>query len=247
MFVKKILSTKNQFQKLSKNVIFENVGYDRKGTTLVMNKNDLIPIVRTTTKYDRPFGKFNKAHINIIKEIQKYFPKLQFNNGLIEIYGDKYKKMRYHSDQALDLVNDSYICLFSCYDGNFGSRILRTKNKIDDTIEDFVLDNNSIILFSTETNKLFLHKIILKEFCNPKWLGFTLRLSKTFVKFINEKTYFTNGKELNLANNDEKKQFYKYRRQENKTIDFVYPNINFTISKNDLLKPMVSGNLHHLN
>ena len=38
--------------------------------------------------------------------------------------------MKYHSDQALDLADNSYICIFSCYDNPINLRTLRIKNKL---------------------------------------------------------------------------------------------------------------------
>lgn len=34
---------------------------------------------------------------------------------MIEIYDSKYRKIKFHTDQAFDLVEDSHICIFSCY------------------------------------------------------------------------------------------------------------------------------------
>ena len=71
------------------------------------------------------------------------------------------------------------------------------------------------------TNKKYLHKIILNNnnITGNLWLGITFRLSKTFIHFINELPYFSNGNQLTLANDEQKKEFYKYRQTENKLIE----------------------------
>ena len=122
--------------------------------------------------------------------------------------------------------------------------INKIKNATNNHSE-ITLDHNSIILFSTETNKNYLHKIILDKISstshniNNRWLGITFRLAKTFVKFIDETAYFyPQMLVLRLADNSERKQFYKERGNENInfTHDYHYPSFDFTISSSDLMK-----------
>jgi len=236
----------NSFGILYKSAIFENITKGRLGTTLIDDINGTIPLVRTTTKYNKPAQSFQKIHYDIINKINEIKNDVKFNNALIEIYDDNYVTMGYHSDQALDLKEDSYICVFSCYENQSDTnnyRRLRIRQKNTEKEEDIVLDHNSIVIFSMDTNSKFQHKIILENNnskLSNKWCGLTLRLSKTFIKFINETPYFVinniiTNNILKLASDEETKEFYKYRGKENKLIDFKYPKLYYTISKSDLL------------
>lgn len=242
MFDKYILDFEtNIFERLQDSCQFEDITVGRKGANLVDDNDGLIPLVRTTTSYDKPVQAFTAIHHYIIEKI-KTIVNASFNNALIEIYDDKYRSMGYHSDQALDLADDSYICIYSCYDDptDINSvRKLKIKNKISNEHYDLSLDHNSIILFSVSTNRNHLHKIVLDSTSNGKtrWLGITFRLSKTFIKFINEIPYFYPQLTtiLRMANNEEKKEFYKMRGKENSTIDFTYQRIDYTLSVSDTL------------
>jgi hypothetical protein len=244
MFDKFILELKsNLYESLLKSVNLEDITKGRKGANLVDYKNGLIPLVRTTTSYKKPNQKFSDVHYNIIDNIKKVtkIKNLEFNNALIELYSDEYFKMGYHSDQALDLAEKSYICIFSCYNDakTKNLRTLRIKNKLENKHIDILLEHDSIVLFSVDTNKKNLHKIILESFAKSDtlWLGVTFRLSKTYVYFHNELPYFSsNKKELLLASKEQQKEFYKCRSLENSNIEYVYPEIEYTISEGDLLK-----------
>ena len=50
---------------------------------------------------------------------------------MIEIYDSKYCKMGFHTDQSLDLQENSYIGIFSCYNDPTTKdlRKLKVKNK----------------------------------------------------------------------------------------------------------------------
>jgi hypothetical protein len=100
------------FEQLSTSIQFENITTGRKGTNLVDNRDGLIPIVRTTTIYNQPAQKFQPIHFEIIENIKQIsqIQGLKLNNAMIEIYDPQYSKMGYHSDQSLDLAQDSYIC-----------------------------------------------------------------------------------------------------------------------------------------
>ncbi len=114
-----------------------------------------------------------------------------FNNAMVEVYDSRYTKMGFHSDQALDLPDHSWICLFTAYEKGEDEthpRLLIVKDKVSGKVSEIVLTHHSAVLFSTETNKRYLHKIIadphqLRGKSTPgRWLGVTLRQSKTFVK-----------------------------------------------------------------
>jgi hypothetical protein len=252
-FKKYPLVVEDSFKNLSSDIFFEDVIPGRQGAVLVSPKDESIPIVRTTTKYKKPVQRFTKNHYDLIGKIRDKVKEdigmdLSFNNALIEIYDSRYRSMGYHSDQALDLADNSYICIFSCYSKNTKSlRKLVVKKKKEDPKDpkdqeetEIILDHNSIVLFSTETNDQYLHKIIIGKDCNDdteedsvKWLGITFRLSKTFVKFVNGVPYLNNNEVLTLANDQERKEYYKCRSQENGRIGYKYPEINYTISESD--------------
>jgi len=225
----------NLFPMLSKN-LFEPVVEGRKALNLIRIKDDLYPLVRTTTRYQNPALPFEEIHETIINKIKEQFLdlSLDFNNAMVEIYNNLYTSMGYHSDQALDLDKDSYIAIFSVYNNQkYVPRTLMIQNKITKNISKIVMEHNSVILFSVKENAKHLHKIILeKNSKDTEWLGITFRLSKTMIKFIDNKPYFLNGEELILKND---KEFYHLRTKENKEIEFEYPPLNYTISPSDLL------------
>jgi hypothetical protein len=245
------------FQELATSIAFEDVGKGRKGNHLVKIGEKGIPLVRTTTKYTIPTHSFSKLHASIAVQIEAtvtekaeiQFSSVAFNNALIEIYNSEYTKMKYHSDQCLDIDPESYIALFSCYENpSEVSRHVLRKLKVRDktTLKEFefVLENNSVVLFSVATNSKFQHKIVLEPVHGTKevipenrWLGITFRTSKTFIQFTNDTPYFSDGTPLQLATEEERRNFYITRGQENKSMDFEYPTMNFTLSEGDLMPP----------
>ncbi len=246
----------NMFEELSNAVTFETVGKGRKGNHLVRVSKSEIPIVRTTTKYSIPAHDFSSSHKRVLNSLESVininYPNissLSFNNALIEVYDETYTKMKYHCDQCLDLESNSYIALFSCYEQpeNITKHVLRKlkiKNKTSGEEFEFLLENNSVILFSLETNEKFQHKIVLEQVSGKreeqtpnKWLGITFRQSKTKIHFKEGKPCFSNGKELKLANEQEAKTFYILRGEENRSLGFTYPTIEYTLSIGDILKP----------
>lgn len=260
------------FQDCIKDVVFEDIAVGRKGSVLVKVTDDEIPIVRTTSVYKNPVQEFSIVHTVILKKIKEIIPDsdydcdCDFNNALIEIYDSNYTSMGFHSDQALDLKDESYICIYSCYENGTdttGLRKLITKKKTGSETEaevkqtEIPLKHSSVVIFSTDTNKNYLHKIILD--CNHnhnhnhnleqsvednRWLGITFRCSKTFVKFIDRIPYVKTGYcegcekyvELKHCTSQEKKEYYKYRSLENKNIEYKYPFISYSISPSDLLE-----------
>jgi len=242
----------NLFNDLVDGVEFENVGKGRIGNHLVKISDSKIPIVRTTTKYNIPAHNFSAIHNGIIEAIisnTPQLPSLNFNNALIEVYESKYSKMKFHSDQCLDLANNSYIALFSCYENpkeltEQSLRKLKIKDKTTNEEFEILLTHNSVVLFSTSTNSKFYHKIVLEQVpkqkpldLDNKWLGITFRESKTYVQFNNNLPFFENGKKLELANEDQKMEYYKLRGEENKSLNFNYPLLSYTLSNADLIMP----------
>jgi hypothetical protein len=176
--------------------------------------------------------KFLPVHYNIIDDVKKKVGNnLEFNNAMVEIYDSSYRDMKFHSDQALDLVEDSYIGIFSCYENNDKElRKLKICEKFSEKSYVVTLENNSLILFSVKTNQKHLHKIFLNSTDENKWLGITFRLSKTYIQYRDNIPYFyPNGKLLRCATKDEEKEFFKLKKMENDRSDFVYPNIDYMI------------------
>ena len=269
----------NLFDKLSESCEFENITKGRMGSNLVMidkitSTNISVPIVRTTTQYQKPAQNFLPVHLEIIDGIKSVLDKtnyykefnysdtIDFNNALIEIYDNEYTTMGFHSDLAMDLKPNSFICIYSCYSSNPKSHELRkfvVKKKLSEEEENnnqlILLTPNSFVIFDTNTNQQYLHKIVLVESpCKKKntkidnqitnegikWLGITFRLSNQYINFINEIPYFThNNVQLRLATGQEKKEFYKLRSKENQLVNFTYPLIEYTISPSDLIKPNI--------
>jgi hypothetical protein len=242
----------NLFNELSNQISFENIGKGRLGNHLIKTSDKGIPIVRTTTQYNIPAHSFSSTHNTIIKSINdnlKGLTAINFNNALTEIYDSSYTKMKYHSDQCLDLAPNSHIALFSCYEKpneltEQSIRKLKIKDKITDEEFEILLTHNSLILFSLPLNSRFFHKIVLEQVpkqkplkSENKWLGITFRESKTFIQFKNNQPYFTNGKLLKLANDIQRKEYYTLRGEENRSLNFTYPKIDYTLSKADTIMP----------
>ena len=247
----------NLFNELLNVTDFEPIAKGRIGNHLVHVNDHGIPIVRTTTKYNIPAHDFSAIHHMVVDCINDTIgknnvagiPTQHFNNALIEVYDSNYAKMNYHSDQSLDLDNDSYIALFSCYEkpGELSEqhiRKLKVKDKVGDEEFEISLTHNSVILFSIASNTKFLHKIVLDPASNSKplvpdnkWLGITFRKSKTYIQFEDNLPHFSNGKRLELANKEQETEFYKLRGQENRDLNFVYPDLTYTVNAADTMIP----------
>lgn len=230
-FTSRSLAVERTLSDLIESVHFEDITAGRKGAILSSDSN----IVRTTTRYDLPVQSFQPIHYQLMREIG-----FDYNNALIETYSNEYRSMGYHSDQALDLSEDSSICLYTCYSNpeTKDLRRLRVKNKVTLEQSDITLHHNSIVTFSLRTNREYLHKIILENSSSDDtWLGITFRKSKTFVTFINELP-FIDGKRLVIADEERRKEFYKLRSLENSSVDFIYPEVTYTISPGDMMGRM---------
>jgi hypothetical protein len=254
-----LLLENNLFQTLSNSVDFEDFNKGRKGNHLVEPNEQGIPIVRTTTRFGKPAHCFGPIHHRIITNIKQAVEQsdtfrptsLHFNNALIEVYGQEYRKMGYHSDLALDLAEGSFIALYSCYKHPIQSHLqyrkLNIKNKSTQEEFELLLENNTVVLFSLSTNAQFSHKIIPavpsqqpSKNLENEWLGITFRQSKTYIQFKEETPHFANGEILQLADETQQKTFFQLRGEENKSIGYCYPNLTFTLSKADLMRPKPS-------
>ncbi|CAE8597100.1 unnamed protein product [Polarella glacialis] len=239
-----VCTDSNLFEELLASVQFENVGKGRQGTVLVKPDGTRgIPIVRTTTKYASTAQCFQSLHVRLAQQIRKlaWLP-VDFNNALIESYTNAYTTMAFHSDQALDLEEGSSIALFSCYRhpelASPPRRLVVESKEPGGGRFEIPLTHNSVVVFSLETNRQFKHKIVLDTAgCPPEnqWLGVTFRTSKAFVKFPAGRACFEDGTPLTLANDDQRRQFYKLRQLENEQTDFIYPCLTFTISESDMM------------
>lgn len=249
---------KDLFKELLESADFENVAKGRIGNHLVKVGEQGVPIVRTTTMYKIPANNFSAIHNQIIESLNienengdKNLPLLDFDNALIEVYDCNYTTMKYHSDQSMDLEADSYIGLFTCYENpneltEKNIRKLKLKDRITDEEFEISLTHNSVVLFSLATNSKFLHKIILESVPSTKrlekdnkWLGITFRKSKTFIQFKDNLAYFSDGELLTLANEDQKRDFFKLRGQENSVLNFTYPKLSYTLSVGDIILPKI--------
>lgn len=234
----------NLFPLLYQSVNFEDFSKGRQIAVLHRPEEGHIPLVRTTTVYQTPSQPFSDIHGTLIDNIKvtSGIQDLDFNNAMLEVYDSRYTTMKFHTDQALDLDPDSYTCLFSCYEKGADShpRVLTMKNK--DSGEEFEVQllHHSAVIFSTATNRRHLHKIegkgLPKNHSN-RWMGLTLRFSKTFVKFVDGVPCLVSGGsdmgELTTATEEERKAFYGYKGLENKQTNYSYPDIRYTISPSD--------------
>ncbi|MEV0167568.1 alpha-ketoglutarate-dependent dioxygenase AlkB [Nonomuraea fuscirosea] len=234
------------FAELSASTCFEDVGKGRSGAVLVkVDETGGVPLVRTTTRYDTPAQRFQAVHERLAQQIEQCTsPAAGFNNALIEIYTDAYTTMGSHSDQALDLADESFIAVFSCYEhleANPPRKLIVESKEPDGDIVEIPLTHNSAVVFSVGLNRRHKHKIVLDKSTHPaenRWLGVTFRTSKTLVRFRDGQPRFADGARLTSADDDQKREFYQLRRRENQETDFTYPALTYTISDSDLMPPV---------
>lgn len=246
-FSKTLIHIPDAFARLSTAITFEALGKGRAGAVVVECDRGAVPIVRTTTSYALPAQRFCDIHALLCTEIRRAFddPRLAFNNAMCEVYDEAYCKMGFHSDQGQDLQPGSFIALFSCYSDDEPAegdlRKLVVQNKATAACRAVTLDPCSVVLFSTESNARHLHKIVLDSAPHmrtkkTRWLGVTLRLSKTFVTYDVRGAWLQDGRALRLANLEERRRVYALKGQENATdAVFVYSDVDYTISPSDLL------------
>ncbi|MFG3002886.1 hypothetical protein [Streptomyces calvus] len=237
----------NLFAELSASVRWEDVGKGRRGAVLTRtDEAGGVPLVRTTTRYGSPAQRFRAVHERLARRIQERTAlSAGFNNALIESYTNAYTTMGGHSDQALDLADESFIAVFSCYrDAEAGpSRKLIFESKGSDGGEKFEipLTHHGVVVFSVDTNRRLKHKIVLdasaRAVDNP-WLGVTFRTSKTVVRLRDGDAWLPQGERLTLADDEQSREFYQLRRRENRETDFTYPPLTYTVSESDLMPPV---------
>lgn len=233
------------FTELSASAVLEDVGKGRRGATLI--KADAVggvPLVRTTTRYGRPAQHFQAVHDLLAQRIRtRAGLSVDFNNALLETYTNAYATMGSHSDQALDLADDSFIAVFSCYrhPEAIPPRKLIVEPKGPGEKFEIPLPHNSFVAFSVATNRRLKHKIILDtptRAAENHWLGVTFRTSKTFLHFRDGHPHLPQGAPLTSADEDQQHEFYQLRRRENNETDFAYPPLTYTVSESDLIPPI---------
>jgi len=226
------------FDELLKGVQVESVTRGRTCGNLVLYKEGYVSLVRTTTSYELPNQQFQPVHEEIIGHIRSEHG-IELNNAMLEVYDNTYRTMKFHSDQSLDLSEDSCICIYTCYKDPTEKHLrkLCTKNKQTGEVLDIMLEHNSIVVFDMQTNRSYLHKIMLDGSMGSEWLGITFRKAKTFICFVDEQAYFKSGRLITLANEEQKREFLICRGQENKNIYYTYPEMDYTLSMGDLKPP----------
>ncbi|MFI1283023.1 alpha-ketoglutarate-dependent dioxygenase AlkB [Streptomyces sp. NPDC020858] len=235
---------RNLFAELSASARLEDMGKGRRGAALTrIDEADGVPLVRTTSQYSLPTQHFRPVHERLAQQIQEHAAiPVGFNNALVESYTNAYRTMGSHSDQALDLADESFIAVFSCYQHPEVSPrklIFESKQSDSDTFE-IPLTHNSVVAFSVESNRRFKHKIVLDTVptADNQWLGVTFRTSKTFLRFRDGHAYLPQGARLTSADDEQRREFYRLRRRENNETDFTYPPLTYTVSESDLLPPV---------
>ncbi|MCI4046118.1 alpha-ketoglutarate-dependent dioxygenase AlkB [Streptomyces sp. TRM75563] len=247
------------FTELSESARWEDVGKGRRGATLArIDEAGGVPLVRTTTRYGSPTQRFRPVHERLARQIQERaeMSAATFNNALIESYTNAYRTMGFHSDQALDLADESFIAVFSCYQHPEASPprklIFEAKGSGADSGAgsggesggekfEIPLVHNSVVVFSVASNRRLKHKIVLDapdRTADNTWLGVTFRTSKTLVRFRDGHAHLPQGVRLTTADDEQQSEFYRLRRRENKETDFVYPSLTYTISESDLMPPV---------
>ncbi|MFI8823853.1 alpha-ketoglutarate-dependent dioxygenase AlkB [Streptomyces sp. NPDC053431] len=233
------------FTELFASARLEDVGKGRRGATLAkIDEAGGVPLVRTTTQYSSPTQPFQAVHERLARRIQERAAlSVGFNNALIETYTNAYTTMGSHSDQALDLADESFIAVFSCYRhpeaGPPRKLIFEPKGSVGEKFE-IPLTHNSVVAFSVDSNRRLKHKIVLDKpvpAVDNQWLGVTFRTSKTFVRHRDGHAYLPQGARLTSADDEQRREFYRLRRRENDETDFLYPLLTYTISESDLMPP----------
>ncbi|MFD4370832.1 hypothetical protein [Streptomyces sp. NPDC058486] len=235
----------NPFAELSASARLEDVGKGRKGAVLTrIDAAGGVPLVRTTTQYGTPAQRFRPVHARLAEQIQERAAlPLGFDNALIETYTNAYTTMGGHSDQALDLAEDSFIAVFSCYEHPEASPprklIFESKEPGGERFE-IPLAHHGVVAFSVASNRRLRHKIVLDapaRAAENRWLGLTFRTSKTVLRFRDGHPYLPDGARLTSADEEQRRAFYRLRKRENGETDFVYPPLTYTVSAGDLVPP----------
>ncbi|GAA0317531.1 hypothetical protein GCM10010302_65760 [Streptomyces polychromogenes] len=239
-------SKEDYFAELSASALLEDVGKGRRGATLARTEGaDGVPLVRTTTRYANPTQRFRAVHERLARRVQERAGlSAGFNNALIERYTNAYRTMGAHCDQALDLAEESFIAVFSCYrnpEAGPPRKLVFERKGSDAEKLEVPLTHHGVVAFSVASNRRLKHRIVLDApvpAADNEWLGVTFRTSKTFIRFHDGHAHLPQGARLLPADEDQRSEFYRLRRRENDETDFVYPPLTYTVSESDLLPPV---------
>jgi len=247
------------FEELLACTAFERLTADREGAIVTDvregDEKDRTSLVRSTSRYLSPTRPFHAHHRAVAEAATKAIgSRPLFDNAMIELYGPGYRKMGFHTDPALDLVPGSTIALFTLYENRNENendmRKLVVKRKDDSIVRDIVLEHGSVVFFSTDANAEHVHKIVPVEAAAPnkeegkgRWLGITLRCSRTWVDpdgYLLTDSCDEAKKKLRLATPEDERLFFRCRGIENRektSAQHIYPyeSIDFTLSPGDLL------------
>ncbi|SEL98240.1 alpha-ketoglutarate-dependent dioxygenase AlkB [Streptacidiphilus jiangxiensis] len=231
------------FAELSDAARWEEVGKGRQGAVLAaVDERWGVPLVRTTTQYRHPTQPFREVHERLAQRIQERAGiSVAFNNALVERYTNAYTTMGAHSDQALDLAEESFIAVFSCYRNPEAEPprklVVESKTSEGERVE-IPLLHHGVVAFSVASNRRLRHRIVLEKpvpAVDNEWLGVTFRTSKTFLRFREGHALLADGARLVAADEEQRQEFYRLRRRENSETDFAYPPLTYTLSGSDLL------------
>ncbi|MFD8145703.1 hypothetical protein [Streptomyces sp. NPDC059708] len=234
------------FAELSASVLLEAVGKGRRGAVLARTDGaDGVPLVRTTTRYTGPAQRFRPVHERLARRVREQAElSAGFDNALVESYTNAYRTMGAHCDQALDLAEDSFIAVFSCYRdpaaGPPRKLVFERKGSDAERLE-VPLTHHGVVAFSVASNRRLRHRIVLDapaRAADNEWLGVTFRTSRTDLRFRDGRAYLPQGTPLTAADDEQRREFYRLRRRENDETDFVYPPLTYTVSESDLLPPV---------
>lgn len=240
MFRKCRLDYRNDaFLELLQSHAWTDLSPHRKAAMLVSPDADSIPVVRTTSP-TVACSVFQPVHLRLLHAVDIASGRAHsFNNVMAEVYDPGYTKMRFHTDCALDLESGSQICIFSCYEKEDDHpRRLVIRDKVNGEVEEIVMEHCSIILFDMDANIRHVHKIVSDgSGSRARWLGLTMRTSGTFVTPQEDEAvvFRKDGLPMLTATEDDKRWFFEMKKQENKSPDFKYPHIQFSLADFRLL------------
>nr|BFD96483.1 hypothetical protein KitaXyl93_78430 [Kitasatospora sp. Xyl93] len=234
------------FAELSASTRWEDVGKGRRGAVLTRpDEAGGVPLVRTTTRYGSPAQRFRPVHEQLARQVQERAAlPVGFDNALVECYTNAYTTMGGHSDQALDLADESSIAVFSCYQRPEASpprKLVFESKEADGERFEIPLAHHGVVVFSVGTNRRLRHRIVLDapgRAADNLWLGVTFRTSKTLLRFHDGHPHLPQGARLVRADEEQSREFYRLRRRENQETDFTYPVLTYTVSESDLLPPV---------
>jgi hypothetical protein len=234
------------FESLRSSIDWEVTGKGRCAANLVDVQDSKVPIVRTTTSYQRPNQRFLPIHAQVRDAISKQVAGTQYNNVLAELYDHAYRRMGFHKDQSLDLAIPSVISVFSLYNNpaTKSVRTLRIKNLATSQTWDVRMEHQSVVSFSTDVNATHVHQILLTEAKDDSpdvlWLGMTFRHSKTMVHYRDDRVFFCDDdRRMVLADGKQRGEFLRAKGSENAGVGTRDDReLSYTLSEGDMVPPI---------